>query len=312
MSKPKSRSPALAVPVKVRVRRPRKKKAVSQDSVPLLHPYLEQCCDPMRAPLAARPDLNDHAVVVWREELAYTITPNAQGDFWHQFSPVLYNTIQKFTIDAAGLVATGTTNVSVDNYTELSTTFAEYRPLAAAVEAKYIGRSDEAKGVLMVCKHTPGVAVGDKFSMLLDEPSYEECSVADPGASVAAKLCDHKSEEFAAVTGSPVVDPARVIAICGTGLPVTACIRVRYSLVFEATVSHSKLLANSAKHSPSDNRVIGAAGNIIGPKSSVAAGPDAYEKLVHHSKKLAALGAELHGLYTISKPYLADLAALIM
>lgn len=314
MPRRKSKSNAPAAPsanaavkpkIKVKLAPPKPKPKAE------LTPYQQMVADPFNCQCTCRPDFNDKPVIPWPEEMALTVSTNADGDFWLTIRNGIKSTIAKHTI-TAGAVAAGTTAYDVANYTELASAFAEYRPMVLAVEAKYIGRADEAKGVMTVCRTNSAVTIGDTPAMLVDEFAYKEDSVTD-GGEVSGRLVEHNSTDFVALTTDPVdTNPSSFIMITGTGLPAsTACIRVRVQLHFEAVAGHTKIMSRSARVSYTNSSEISATANLIGPQAMVSAGANAYDKMVKHSHNVLDAANKAHGIFVKAAPLLQGLLSLI-
>lgn len=296
MPKSKSRSVAPVVQVAKPAASSKQKRKRRTKSQAVVIPYHRLIVDPFRASLegAAKPDLNTRPVVVWREEEARTLTTDAQGNLWWSIKPSFTNMYQANTMDVNGAV-TAAAAYSVTNYTELSTTFTEYRPTALAVMLEYVGQADLAKGVIFAAQSSSNGAIGDSVTSLVDEPYYAECR-PDAGY-VAARFVENSTETFSAIDSVNLSDPVGIIHVGALGLPASsACLRLRVGLVVEAVVGHSKLLSRQASPSPANLVHMSVAANLTGPSASVQSGPSAYEKLVAHGERLIGAAMTAHGL----------------
>lgn len=275
----------------------------------LTTPYLSLLTDPFEAPLdgAGRPDFNSRPVVIWKEEDVRTVTTNAQGEFWITIAPALANVFRTFTLDAGGVI-TASSGSQFTNNTDLVSTFSEYRPMAIAAHMSYVGQADAAKGVLWGAL---GIipTTGDTAAHMLDEPYYTECS-CNPLNTVSLKSLEHDNTDFGAVAGTADQDPVTYIHCGGTGLPASsACVRIRFALVFEGVVGHTKLMSRQAQHTPSNMLEVSAGANLVGPLALVSAGVDSYGKLVSTGKRIVDTALKAHGVMKAGLPYLEMLGA---
>lgn len=289
MPKPKSNAPAASS------RGNRKSRRAA--SVTTLTPYMALSVDPRDAPVTAahRPDSNSLPTVMWREADALTLSTNAQGDLWLDLLPQLPNCYGVATLDAARNI-TATTRYNIVNYAELQTSFTSWRPYSLAVEVEYVGRADEAKGIISVCTAAAGMAVADNVSMLVDEYDYKEANAAHGGVAASIRL--HDNEDFVAITSGVDVNPSQYVHVACIGLPASsACVRLRYAVIGEYSAGHSKLMSRNAVHSYVRPAEVHASANIVGPNSSTAAGEEPYGQLVTYAKKAIKIGAQLNNLY---------------
>jgi len=266
-------------------------------------PYLGLSIDPASASTqsAQRPDMSSVPTVVWRESDNVTYTTDAQGNLWIDFVPQLVNMLRNKVLSAATPPAISSiSNVSVVNYAELLTTFTAWRPYSLTVEMEYIGRQDECKGVMCVCTTSAQPAVGDTPSLLYDEYDYKEVSAQS--GSVAGVLRLHDNEDFGALDAGIDVNPSQFLNLVCLGLPAsTACVRIRYCIVGEFAVGHSKLMSRSTSHSYARPAEIHTVSNIVGPNATTAASKQPYTDLVSYAKKAVAIGASLNNLYQDNK-----------
>jgi len=294
MPKPKSSAPVVSTLAVVPKTKQKKAKQASW-----MTPYLSLTIDPANASTQAaqRPDLNSIPTVVWRESDNITFTTDAQGNFWIDFLPQLVNMYRTKTLSAASPPAiTATGNNSVVNYAELLTTFSSWRPYSISVEMEYVGRQDECKGVFGVATTGSMPIVTDTTSMLYDEYDYKEVSAQTGGIAGALRLQDN--EDFSALDAGVDINPNQYVSLIALGLPAsTACLRLRYTIVGEFAVGHSKLMSRSTSHSYVRPSEVHAASNIIGPNATTAAGKEPYKELVSYAKKAVSLGAVLNNLY---------------
>lgn len=285
-----------------------------------LPPYLRVMVDPFSAETegAGRPDHNAAPTVVWPEKGAFTITPNADGNFWLQFTPALKGLYYaaNFTAGATTITGLGGAN-DAPNYTEMVAAFSQYRPYALAIETEYIGAHDVAKGVIGSC---PAAAftnnVGANFTMLYDEPCYEETGVMEKLAVISRYVDNDAFLSPSAELYGGGVSPASVIHLIGTGLPPsTACIRVRWRFIAEYIAGPSNLMSRGAAMSVAQPSQLSAAANLMGKRAQVATGEDPIEKLKSHALNLIEVGGAINGLWNASKPLaglISDFAMLVV
>lgn len=285
-----------------------------------LPPYLRVMVDPFHAETegAGRPDHNSAPTVVWPEKGAFTLSPNADGNFWLQFTaaPKGLHYAAIFTAGTTTIAGLGPAN-DMPNYTELTAAFSAYRPYALAVEVEYIGAADAARGVI-------GSAVTNAFlnapgldmTLLYDEHSYQEAGVSQSMACVVRYV---DNDTFVATTAELYggnVTPSSVLQVVGTGLPAsTACIRVRWRMIAEYVAGPSALMSRSSALSISNPAQISAAANLMGKKAGVAFGPDAVDKLIGHGYSLIEIAGAVNGLWQSGKSVaalIAEFGALVL
>lgn len=292
---PKSKSQSVVPAARAAPGGARKRKGAGKSG---LAPFHRLLADPFHASLemASKPDLNTRPVVLWREEDAMTLTTNAQGDLWLSLRPTLNAQRVTNTMDAGGTV-TAVSGASAVNYTELTTTFSEFRPMVMCAQIEYIGQADLAKGVLFGAHSSAAAVVGDSVLSLTDETYYTECR-ADKGP-VTVKLLELSTDTFGAIDSVFQSEPVSVIQIGCLGAPAsTACIRLRLGFVFEAVVGHTKLLSRNAAPGPSNFIDMSIAANITGQSALLQSGPDGYDKMVSHAERIVDAAVKAHAVGT--------------
>lgn len=269
-------------------------------------PYMRLMQDPwtVETANASRPDMNQEPTLVWREKGADSITTDAFGNSWLQFTFSLNDLYYPATFSDANTISALGAGVDINNYTELASTFNTFRPYALSVELEYVGANDAGKGVLFCCTTNQILnSPGEKVSSLVDESDYRETST-DQKVGVIKRLYDN--DAFAAVSGvlnyGGLVPPV-VVHVGGLGLPAsTNCLRVRYCYVAEYQVGINKLMGHVTHRSATHPAQIHAAANMAGPNATTAAGSDPIGTIIKHSGTLLEYGAQLNGLWEKAKP----------
>lgn len=281
--------------------RPRARRA----STLTLPPHLALHADPFTATVegAGRPDFNSLPVVVWRESQHLTLSSNADGNLWFTVRPCVYTNLQNNVLTAATTTIASIGYSSYANYSELAAMFSLYRPLTLCVEAEYVGEAQLAKGILAINRHQGSPIVADNSETYADEPSYKE---GPAGQDRVAGAAHYSENDFAAINA---VFNDQGFSVFGFGLPAsTACVRLSYSIVFEATVGANKLLSRGVTHTIAHPPQIAVAASIVGNKSATAVGPDPVDTLVKHTKQLINTASKVNGLIKSARPVVADLA----
>lgn len=305
---PKSRARVVSPSVVLVKPVQKKKKNTAKKSMKemSLSPFLSLHADPFNGEtqMAGRPDFNALPTVVWRETIVYTASTNADGRLWYQFRPWLSAPEVRTTLTGGTSTSGGlTTAVAVPNYTELLGMFSTWRALTCALSAEYVGEAQLAKGVIGVCRSNTYPATGESMPQWTDESGYKEGPLASE--KVAAVLHLHENGFQAMANGLDT----EYLHLMVDGAPASSpCIRVKFTITFEATVGGSKLLSRDAVHTVSHPPQLAVAASIVGDAASVAVGLDPEAQIVKHTKKLINGAAKVNGLIRTAKPLLAELA----
>lgn len=288
-----------------------------QKNAQLLPPYVELMINPFTGPRigASPPDDVSLATLVWEDVLYTTITPDAQGNFLAQINPFIAGLMSVYTLDTNGVSTTPITVTQSTNYATLATTFQSYRPLATCVEVEYIGKNDDAKGVIGIATGNMGqVTSGSTLVALTDERSYKEVSISSLDSVAAVAKQSHGDFVTISATSEHTGHNVAFIYIGGAGLPTaTNCIRVRIKHVGDYIARVSSLLQSQAAYTPHHPPQLATANSIVGPNAETAAGKSPVTTLVAYRRKAAKLAGELNGLIGEARawgPVVAEFMAL--
>lgn len=304
MPKPKSTAPAASsggkqihvVKQVVKVKAQKKKKS------PALPAHVRLSVDPWNSQTegSGRPDSNAEATIPWRETWSQTFTTDAQGNLYIEMMGSLNNCVYTKALTlVADPVVGAATHQPMPNLSTLTSTFSNYRPMVVAFEAEYIGEAQLCKGVLGVGRIATDLAGTETFSSLTDETFYKEVRAEE---KVAARLILPEND-FQATSGTA---HAGKIFLMGIALPASlACVRVRFTAVYEMQVTHSSIMSRESTHTVAHPAQIATVSSIVGPKSVLATGPDPVADLIRHGEKLAVVAGAINGLWQAAKPYTA-------
>jgi len=301
---PKSRAPAVSGAVVVVKKKKNTEKKLAKEMT--LPPYLSLHVDPFNGETAqaGRPDFNALPTIVWRETVTYTATTNADGRLWYQYRPYISNPeIRQVLTAGTNVSASNTASLAMPNYTELLGMFSQWRALTCALTAEYIGESQLAKGVIGISKASSYPGVGDSTPQYMDETSYKEGPLATQ--KVAGVLHCHENGFQSLGAGLDT----EYLHLFVDGAPASStCIRIRYTVTFEATVGASKLLSRDASHTVAHPPQLAVAASIVGDSSSTAVGLNPETAIVKHTKRLVVGASKVNGLIRTAKPLMAELA----
>lgn len=314
-SKAKSKSivPAVSQSSGGATAKTRKRK---QKNAQLLPPYVELMINPFTGPRigASPPDDVSLATLVWEDVLYTTVTPDAQGNFLIQINPFIASIMTTYNLDVNGS-STSVTTIPTTNYATLATTFGSYRPLATCVEVEYIGKNDDAKGVIGIATGNMGqVTSGSTLVALTDERSYKEVSVSSLDSVAAVAKQSHGDFVAIAAVSEHTGHNVAYIYIGGAGLPVANnSVRVRIKHVGDYIARVSSLLQSQASYTPHHPPQLATANSIVGPNAETASGKSPVTTLVAYRRKAAKLAGELNGLIGEARawgPVVAEFMAL--
>jgi len=255
-------------------------------------PFMTLVADPLNGPLegAGIPDYNRTPTVMWREKAHVTLSTDVNGNFVVLVAPRLADFYKTAGVTADVIGAY--TSFDVPNYTSLSTAFTQVRVLGITGKVSYVGQADTRKGLFYAATVSTLIGAGSTISRIQDEPDYVEATVDMDTAAI----CRYHNPSF---NGLNVMgDALEVIYLGGTGMtPSSADVRLEVSIVFEATVDPAHIMSSSAQHTVVHPAQIDAVANIMGPKTSTAAGSDPIDTLVRHAHRAIDAGAKLNGLW---------------
>lgn len=231
------------------------------------------------------------------------MTTNADGNFAIDMVASLREFCYTAVFTGGTTTVASVTAADISNYTELSSTFTSYRPYCLEAEVEYIGESQLCKGIFGVANsnilHNSGA-----LSDLYDEQTYKETRAEE---KVAARIyfCDNSDFIVPSAVSYGGTDPIEIMHFIGIGLPVnSACVRVRWTLLFEGSVGHKHLLSRATTHTPAHPAQVAAVASIVGPNTRTAAGPSPIATLTQHAERAAVIGAEINGLFQSTRPLL--------
>lgn len=304
MSRRKQKSTATAASRGGRKSKAKKVMAQVRDTITEISPYIDLLVNPWTASLenAGCPDYNQKPIVEWRETTLITVTPEAtNGNFCYCINSMLNDAIKPLTY-SAGVPNTWGTASDVNNYTSMATHFTFFRTFAVSVKAYYMGQADSAKGLFAVCT-APNLVTYDQatFSLMCDEQDFREC----PAQEAAAAVQRFHATGFNAIANTAVndADSRGVIYVMGTGLPVTACVRLEITWVGEFMIDPASVFTRQAHRTIVHPAQVHAAANISGPEASTATGKDPTDKLAKLARKAAKAGALVNGVVTAFEQY---------
>lgn len=260
-------------------------------------PYLSLMADPLEGPLSLGhpPDTNSRPSVVWRVSSSETVVSAGTAAVWEIRPYTLSGSRRSWTVVAEAL-GVATDSAWTDHAAILSV-FSNHRPMAMVVELEYIGPADTAQGTVFCLETDATPAAANTLASFTDEKHYSEGSITN-GSSVAVISRMHVSTWNRTSAAMAATDfPTVVVGV--TGVLAGSSYRLRTTLVSEYLCNISSIMAQQAQSSPNLPALLGAGQSITGEAVTVNAGPNALEKVMAASAKLANQAAKAAGVDTV-------------
>lgn len=262
--------------------------------------YAAMLADPLHAPVVGKPDYNALATNVCRVRDVVDVITNSSGQAAMALGAGVFVSDRTAPTITAGAVSAWGTATSSSHGSSISTDSNLYRTLCHVVEWQPTLSDLNASGKVFIGSYVAGLS---------DIPLQTLASFFDDdGLTATAKdnltfinrpmgeLPFHSTNSV-----EPAPSFAQVVVII-TGMPPTAQTvgQLIVTRIVEMIPNGVTLARFSATHTPCDLMDCCCAANLVGPGVTRATGPDAYEKMLRHGKRILGTAMRLYSAYSTS------------